>query len=320
MINKKSVMTVSALLILMFHLWITVNPNSETELFLSKTAYIGVDIFFFLSAYSLSKKKIEKYGEFIISRFERVYLKFFLFALIYVLYTGTTVKTFLKIITFTDFFEKGGGAFLWFAPAILLFYIVFPFFQRLDNKNPIAALTVAVLFWLGISTVFTFFIDIPQLFILISRLPIIIIGYYVGKTKIVEKIFNRKKIQALCGLGILIIGYLIIYKFSYRPKLEVPFYDAFYVVSIVAVIGLVLLTGLIPEGKIIKLIGNSTFEVYAVQMIFGFDFMIFLTKKLGYQYALIINILSWLFVLIAAVIIQSIFSVFERSFRLGRNT
>ena len=78
--NKKAIMFFSSLLILIFHLWINIFDRAsnlfEVENFLRQLCYIGVDIFFFLSCYSISKHEIKDYKKFICSRFIKVYLVF----------------------------------------------------------------------------------------------------------------------------------------------------------------------------------------------------------------------------------------------------
>ena len=70
--NKKVIMTFSSLMIIIFHLWINLSLKNtkinEIETFIRYISFIGVDIFFFLSAYSLERSKINNYLEFIKSR------------------------------------------------------------------------------------------------------------------------------------------------------------------------------------------------------------------------------------------------------------
>ena len=55
--NKKSIMAVSAMLILIYHLWINIT-NSTIEVYLRQLCVTGVDLFFFVSAYSIANRKI----------------------------------------------------------------------------------------------------------------------------------------------------------------------------------------------------------------------------------------------------------------------
>ena len=63
--NKKLIMFFATLMILIFHLWIYINPITNNlfkiEVFIRTICYIGVDIFFFVSAFSISNKEIKNY-------------------------------------------------------------------------------------------------------------------------------------------------------------------------------------------------------------------------------------------------------------------
>ena len=52
---KKSIMGLAALLIMIFHFYIPFS-GLKAELVIYRAAYIGVDIFFFVSAYSLAQR------------------------------------------------------------------------------------------------------------------------------------------------------------------------------------------------------------------------------------------------------------------------
>ena len=76
-INKRFLQCIAALQILIFHLWMPLT-NTMIEQFLIKTGYMGVDLFFFLSAYSLADKTIS-YGSFLKNKVIVLYAKFAFF-------------------------------------------------------------------------------------------------------------------------------------------------------------------------------------------------------------------------------------------------
>ena len=320
--NKKSVSLFSALLIIFFHLWINIG-TSQAENFLKLTAYIGVDMFFFLSAYSLSRRETGGYFKFVLSRFCNVYIKYILFAFVAFFYSGWAIKRLLLVISGVELFVKGGGAFLWFVPAIMIVYIVFPLIKKLDLKNSILTFICSVIFWVILSLVFTNVFGYKEIFIFISRFPIILCGYYFGRYGIFEKITKNKWIQVLFGLALLSAGYVIIYFCAYKNKLQVPFYDTFYITTIPATLGLIMLVSLLPEFKLIKWLGSSTLEMYAIQMIFGYKFannMFKVTKNV-----LFTNFLTILFVIITACIthyfieicVKLVYSIKRKSNKFG---
>lgn len=300
--NKKSVMAFSALQILIFHLWIFSANASEIEIFLKQIAYLGVDIFFFLSAYSLASRSVDNYKEFIYSRFKSVYLKFILFALIAFIHNKWTLTKLIKVILSIELFEKGGGTFLWFLPAIMCFYLLFPLFQKFDNKNRKLTLTVVSISWLIISCIITRYTGYKSMFIFWNRIPIFLIGYYMYSYK--DKLNIKNKM--ILSIGLIIIGLYIAYKFGYKLKLQYPFVDMFYIMVIPLSIGLTLLVDFIPSNnKLISWVGNSTLELYAIQMIFGYDLcniILIKTKNI-----MMTNVITLLSVLVISIIIHYIY-------------
>lgn len=254
-VNKKFLQLTGALLIIIFHLWIKLS-SSFVESFLVSIAYIGVDIFFLVSVTSLVNREIN-YREFIINRFRSIYPKFIAFILIMALF-NMSVKNMFNRLFFIEFFSKGGGAFLWFIPAILIFYLIFPLFIKWNNKYKTV---YGFIIYLLLSIVCTLTKQ-NQLMIVIQRIPLILIAYELCTRKI-----NNQK---LTGSILLIIGILLLYKYGYSPKLNKPFYNLFYVMAIPSVTGISMIIPKFKLPKILELISNSTLEIYAFQMIFGF--------------------------------------------------
>ena len=132
-INKKFLQVIAAFQILFFHLWAPIT-STQIEQFVLKTAYVGVDMFFFLSAYSLAGREID-YVPFLKDRVLKLYAKFAFFVLIMALFSKSFgVIRAVKSLTFIEFFQKGGGAFLWFIPAILILYIIYPLFLKWNSR------------------------------------------------------------------------------------------------------------------------------------------------------------------------------------------
>lgn len=265
--NKKSIMLFSSLLILIFHLWINIfdrtNNLFEIENFIRKICYIGVDIFFFLSSYSISKIEIKNYKKFILNRFIKIYLVFILFAIIGTIYLKWDLKTFLLTISGIELFIKGGGSFLWFVPALMIIYILLPLFNKIQNKYKII---IMIIIWLLFTIVISMYTNYNQIFIFTNRIPIILLGYYCSKKCIFDKLDTKKYLILMILL--LILGIFLIYKFNH---ITCPYInDVFYLISIPFIMGLILLTNLIPTNKIIDKLGSSTLEMYCIQMVFGF--------------------------------------------------
>lgn len=295
--NKKTIMTFSALQILIFHLWINVCNHSVVEMFIKQISYIGVDLFFFISIYSLASSDLKDYKKFVCSRFQKIYIRFVIFALIAFLYNGWSIIKFFKVISFVDFIEKGGGAFLWFLPAILLIYIVFPIFRLYDKKNRPITFFVSIILYLGLAFLLNSYGN--QLLILWNRIPIMLIAYYVSVYKISFESINNK-IKLLFGLLSIIVGTILAFKFAFTSKLNVPFKDTFYIVIMPLAFGLIVILGFLKTNKIINVIGSSTLEIYGIQMIFGYK----LTNKI---FMLIKNKLITNIIVIITVVSLSVF-------------
>ncbi|MDD6037572.1 MAG: acyltransferase [bacterium] len=301
-------MLFSALLIIIFHLWIPVWQGNIIELFIQKTAYIGVDVFFFLSAYSLAKRDIVSFPEFWRNRILQVYVKFFLFSIVGMLVFKWQLRRFLQVISSVELMRAGGGAFLWFLPAIMWFYLLFCVFSSCEKKHAKVTLFLTVLLWLASALAVTYS-GWSQLGIIINRIPIFLLGYYVAKYRLLEKLSVR--IQLILGVVLCVIGCAVTYQYGYNHRIQVPFADAFYLTAIPLVLGLILLVGRIPSGRPVKLLGAATLEMYAVQMIAGYSFTGWMIKQT--ENRLLINVCSIVFVVVCAVLLHSGFDFVIKS-------
>lgn len=293
-INKKFLQFLACILILIFHLWINVS-NTIIENFIIKTAYIGVDIFFLISAYSLADKKIE-YKTFIKNRFINIYLKFVLLSIIYFIYKKIELIRLIKIIFGIELFDRGGGSFLWFVPAITIFYLVYPLFINWKSKyKGIIVLVLYIVLGVGL----TYLTDYRSLFIFINRIPILLIGYYL-------KVLNIN-IKEYFYYLFLIVGIVLLYLFGYKNRLNVPIRELFYISSIVLIIGIAGLSNKIKNNKFIDLIASISLEIYGMQMIFGYDIAAKLYKVI--KIPLLTNILTFISVILIAYIFNKLFNL-----------
>lgn len=297
MTNKKSIMAVSALWILIFHLWVFVSNGNTIEMFIKSLGYVGVDMFFFVSAYSLGKREVTKYGQFLWSRFQAVYLKFILFAIVACIYANWSIERLLKVIVGYEFIKKGGGAFLWFLPAIMIYYIIVPLYQRIDKKYPLFTAIITLGVWFGVG-----FILYKPLMIFWNRIPVLMLGYYMARADIWGKCFDKAWVRLVVGVILTVIGCLLANQFAYKHRLQTPFTDMFYVTVIILALGLVLLASMIPECFIVRWIGSATLEIYAIQMIFGYKLMNRIIKLTKNKW--LINISTLIIVVAIAVVVH----------------
>ena len=307
--NKKVIMSFSALMIIIFHLWINITkPNTNIyliETYLRYIGYIGVDIFFFLSAYSLASNEIDNYLNFIFKRFKKIYLKFIIFGVIAFFFNKWSFLKLLKIIFGIEFLTKGGGSFLWFIPAIMIIYILLPLYKKLDNKYKIITPIITIITYLIL--VITLSINKKTtLLIFINRIPIILFGYYFSKLKIFEKLQKNNLLYYCVALCLTIFGLLFNYYLYFNHFYLSYFQDIFYVLSIPLIIGVILLLDKIKVNKLFNYLGSITLEVYAIQMIFGY----YLTGKLVkiISNSFLTNIISIVIVILIASFFNLIFN------------
>lgn len=306
--NKKTIMAFSAILILIFHLWINVT-DTRIEIFLRQLSVIGVDIFFFVSSYSLGKRKNIEYKSFIKNRFQKVYLKFIILSIIGMFIFNWNIKKFITIILGIELLTKGGGSFLWFLPGIMLMYIILPLYIKLDSKHPKIAPLIVIASEIFLTIIISCFTNYQEIFILTNRIPIILLGYYFAKHHIFEYLKTTKKRYWLTTIITLTLGVIISYLVNiYHFRLD-WFKDVFYILYIPLIIGLILLIDSIKENKISKLIGSITLELYGLQMIFGFKIA---NDILGYtKEKLISNIITILILIIIASIMKKLFDLID---------
>lgn len=298
--NKKSIMLVSSLLILIFHLWVSIfdrtNIFFKIETFIRQICYIGVDIFFFLSSYSISKNDIKDYKKYLFLRFKKVYIPFMIFAIIGEIYYKWNLKTFLLTISGINLFIDGGGSFLWFVPAIMIVYLLLPIYNKIYNKYKKITPIITIIIWIIFTVLISSYTSYKEIFILTNRLPIILIGVYFAKNSLIDKLSKKKYLISMVLL--IIFGLYILYWFKNINFIYIK--DVFYLTAIPFTLGIILLANLISTNSIIDKLGSITLEIYAIQMIFGYKIttvILDFTKK-----ALLTNILVIIIIFMLSII------------------
>lgn len=277
---KKEIMGLAALMVVFFHFYIPFG-TSALETYIYRSTYIGVDMFFFVSAYSIvsrsAKEKFNALG-FILNRLCLIYIPFVILAIINGLYRKWSLTQFFKVIGGVEFYERGGGAFLWYFIGITIVYLFVPLFLLIKRKMKIWGLPILLSIWLTISCILQFGLHYTKMFIFINRLPIFFIAMYFDEL-ILNNLRKLDKIYLyLIEAALFISGTALVYKFGTTKRLLVPFGDMYYVIAIPLIIATVLIVNTIVEllnGKyksiILKFIGGITLELYGLQMVFGYD-------------------------------------------------
>ena len=300
-INKKFLQVIAAFQILFFHLWAPLT-STQIEQFILKTAYVGVDMFFFLSAYSLAGREID-YVPFLKDRVLKLYAKFAFFTLIMALFSKSFgVIRVVKSLTIIEFFQKGGGAFLWFIPAILILYIIYPLFLKWNSRFKVIWV---LLIWLIAGVFSEHVLSYTTVFIFTNRIPVILAGY-LFKTYCTHNNNLRRSFIVLIPLGV-----LLLHMYGFKVRLNFPIKDMFYVLAIPTVLGLVTLSSYVKKYAVTESLGSITLELYAVQMIFGQRILIWAYNVFN-KNALLTNIFVTGVMLLLAYIISYVIKRCER--------
>ena len=270
--TKQPIMGVAALLIILFHLFPVSRSNdvvSSYIRFVAMTGYIGVDIFFFMTGYMAYYSDTGNYFSYIKRKFLHIYPIFIFCCILYVIMGKFSITKALLTVFGIEFILNGGGSMIWFIPAIMIFYLVVPFYLKLVRKmNNIKLLIISLAIWSGLMLALENFTDNHSLNIFLCRLPIILLGLflaeYEGKWRV--------NIKAGVGVVLLVVGIALNYNFGYMIKLAFPISDIFYVTAIPYVMGIILCADVIfakLKSYIFSALGKVSLELYCLQMVFG---------------------------------------------------
>lgn len=290
---RGAIMGVAALWIYVFHAWVILSPEPESGRFsliyfladyIKRSGYSGVDIFFFLSGIGLTFAiKKESTLRFYYRRIRRVALPALAIGIIRGIVQDWGFLETLRIVSGFNFFTKTMYDFVWFVPAIVICYFVFPLYWKLFGKvsNKILFTAGAVLVWLALTLLLK---DVmrPDLFGFTNRIPVFLIGILCGYLTQERKTANFTVLTYLMLAASLISGlvlwYLVVFKGLY---LIVPSSDCFLPTLLIA-LGLTFLTAKLLDtisrrlprfGKgltaVLAFFGSVSLELYCVQWWFA---------------------------------------------------
>ena len=325
--HRLPIMGFSALYIYMFHEYLTLFYSYRPFLILQEWirgfGYIGVDIFFFLSGmgliYSIQKTNLAGYYY---RRFRRLAFPWIVMAITIMVVNQWSLERFLKNISGVSFFTESIYAYLWFVPAISVFYIVFPlyyyFFSRQNSKLIFTLQIIAVCFLLTLVSL-GFLRD--DMYCFINRIPIFVIGIYLGWKSKNGTLVSSKAIVILMGVLLLVGIYLTTgYLYFDFPKL-IPIFEYSFPSVLIAIpltFFLAKAFSIIKNKKVGKLIykvfaflGTISLELYCVQEFLGARIVPLLNDKMGH---FLINIVLFAVVLIAAIILSVLGKLFWKVF------
>lgn len=244
----------AALWIYMFHEYIPMLVNfgrlGRVESFVKGIGCDGVEIFFFLSGLGLNyaMEHSSSLKDFYVRRFKRLVIPFLLVGILRCITNQWTLTEFIGNITTVNFFVKNIYSLLWFVPGIMALYLLFPlyyhFFRRSGNQTMFTANSILV--WLIISVVFQANIR-SDLFGFTNRIPVFLLGVWLGFITISKKDYVLKRADILHILLLGITGVYLQYKtnmcgvyYSYSATYGMP--------STLIAVAIVMLLPLLLEG------------------------------------------------------------------------
>ncbi len=270
--SKQAIMGLAAMLVILYHLLPMPRSQDLPSLILRyilMTAYVGVDIFFFMSGYMAFFSNTDNYFKYIKRKFLRIYPLFIICCILGLAIGNVTVDKLMPTLLGLELIKSGGGSFLWFIPALMMIYLILPFYVRLIKKQGRnKALIIAVIIWGLVMTLLEKATDNHSVNILLCRLPVVFIGGYLAQCE--GKISMSKK---LCiGIPLLIAGLFLTWKYGFMQRTNYIFTYSFYVLAIPHSLGLLFITDSIFssfEPKVLNFIGSLSLELYCLQMLLG---------------------------------------------------
>ena len=272
--SRLSIMGLAALLILFYHIYPIGNQQGTFNgilKFIIRNAFIGVDIFFFCSAYMYKFSRKDSYLAYAKNKLVKLFPLFVISSLLYFFLGNMDIKKTIMTIFGVDLFVSGGGSFLWFLPSLIIVYLlVLPLYERLVKKvGESAGLIIGLVISLGGLYLLEKTSGSHAINIFLARIPIVLLGYtfsgYEGRFK------ESRKLVA--GLGLFALGLAINYYYIYVIKKDLLFTGSFYCISIPLVIGCIMVIDYI-RGKLslrgLEFFGTISLELYCLQMLVGF--------------------------------------------------
>ncbi len=266
---RSVLMGFSALIIAFFHCYSYKFGSStfgEILLYLRKTGNIGVDIFLILSAVGLyfSFSKNSNLGEFYKKRLVRILPSFLIVATIYYLYIKTKIGVFITNLLLISFYINGNRDF-WYFSLIIVLYLLYPLFHKIISKYDWKGL-VSLLIVVILGTIMLYNLNYglyQRIEIALTRVPIFIIGVYLGKL-----VLNKKEIpkwSLWIFLIIFIVTNLVLFNQHFKYYIFVRYIYGLLAMAIVFIISyLHLVIGNKYTTGILEYFGVYSMEIYLI--------------------------------------------------------
>ena len=253
--------------------------DSELLRSIKSSGYGGVDICLFASGigcyYSLSKDPDA--AHFLKRRIVRIMPTYWIFIICWLVYryVNDMFKWDMAIgnIFAVQNFTTRGNEFNWYISAILLFYILTPYFKRLVDRlsffTNILIIGLLIVFTLPFWNSYTFIITV-------TRLPIYYMGVLCGKLCLQNK--RMKPVYLLLLLAMFIAG-VMMWRYNMKQDFSIRWYHGLYWYPFILItpplcVGLSYMAHYIGKIKVfnwlidgISIVGKYSFEVYLVHIL-----------------------------------------------------
>jgi peptidoglycan/LPS O-acetylase OafA/YrhL len=224
---KQGLMGFAALWIFVYHIWQpmfgSVPVLGRLESIVKYVGFAGVDLFFFLSGgglvFSIQKGNVWSFYK---RRVERILIPYLIMAVCYALYQHWSVGLFFARISGVYFYKKSMYGFLWYVPAILTLYLLFPAYYALFSRSRHQSLFLLIVLalWLALSILLKNTLR-GDLYGFTNRIPIFLIGVNCGqKMKDGDDVLPRW--FPFAAVGMLLLGVFLAYLTNVM-KLELLF-------------------------------------------------------------------------------------------------
>ncbi len=269
---RTELMGIAMIWVILYHL----HPQNNLLNKLTSIGYGGVDIFLLVSGFGLvysyqQSKNVIVFWQKRLIRIFPIYL-FFVVAFL-LLHNKLTFLNFIIHSSTLGFWFTSSAFFEWYVPSLVLLYIIAPLFIRLVSFNIyVFAIITALLTILSITLWHTF--HLPRFQILCySRIPIFMIGIYLGhisKKQNYQGIFNYKAIWILTA----VIGTVILY-FCHANYTETQLWTSalYWLPFIIIIPGLIIACGYLlnyqikPINILLKYFGKISYELYLTHIL-----------------------------------------------------
>lgn len=197
---RKEIFGISIIWIIFFHLSLLKFSNTKPLLFIGSElmhiGFVGVEIFLLLSGFGLyfSRKHNQSILHFYVNRVKRIFATYFLIGGAFFVHKdlilGSDFLLFIRDFTLITFWNEGYRAY-WFIALIIPLYLLYPFIHKflIDARHPLLKVVLMICF-IYICLIYLKGVDwktYKNLEIALTRIPIFLLGAYLGKMAYEEK-------------------------------------------------------------------------------------------------------------------------------------